>query len=224
MTLAVVVKEGFTLLEGLRIIVLQPHQAFQIPQLPLKTLPCGLLSAEHGNCKSTYRDMGGLEPEELDFNQGQVEQVTSVKEYAGLADINGTTVVLQECLRWRTVNVKLDCLKDLALHLQDFLRVKELVAELDEVLHHRWVDLLKLTGYPERCDAQQLELAQSDVFFTQVPIDDVNSDEERFGAQFALDLKVDQPINQSFPVLGPDVGLTAHIAGARLILAFSKFQ
>ena len=93
MTLAVIVKEGFTLLEGLGIIVLQPHQAFQIPQLPLETLPCGLLSAEHGNSKGTYRDMGGLEPEELDFDQGQIEQVTSVKEDTGLSDIYGMTVV-----------------------------------------------------------------------------------------------------------------------------------
>ena len=135
--------------------------------------------------------MGGLEPKKLDFNQGQIEEVTSVKEDAGLVDINGMAVVLQECLRWRTVDVELDRLEDLALHLQNLLRVIEPVRELDEVVHDGRVNLLELTGDPERCDTEQLELAQSDVFFTQVPINDVNSDKERFGAHFALDLKAD---------------------------------
>ena len=94
-------------------------------------------------------------------------------------------------MRWRTVDVELDRLEDLALHLQNLLRVIEPVRELDEVVHDGRVDLLELTGDPERCDAQQLKLAQSDVFFTQVPIDNVNSDKERFGAHFALDLKAD---------------------------------
>ena len=134
------------------------------------------------------------------------------------------TVVLQKCLRWRAVDVKLNRLEDLALHLEDFLRVKELVGELDQVLHHRRVDLLELTGDPERCDTQKLELAQSDDFFTQVSIDDVNSDKERFGAHFTFDLKVDQPIYESLPVLSPDMRLTAHIVGIWLVHAFSKFQ
>ena len=224
MALAIVIEEGFALLEGLGIIVLQPHQTFQIPQLRLETLPGGLLSAEHGDSEGTYRDMGGLEPKELDFNQGQIEEVTSVKEDAGLVDIYSMAVVLQECLRWRTVDVELDRLQDLALHLQNLLRVIEPVRELDEVVHHGRVNLLELTGDPERCDTEQLELAQSDVFFTQVPINDVNSDKERFGAHFAFNLKVDQPIYKSFPVLGVDMGLTAHIVGIRLVLALSKFQ
>ena len=224
MAFAVVIEEGFTLLEGLRIIVLQPHQTFQIPQLRLETLPGGLLSAEHSDSEGTYRDMGGLEPKELDFDQGQIEQVTCVKEDTGLIDVYGMTVVLQEGLRWRTVDVELNRLQDLALHLQDFLRVKEPIRELNEVIHDRRVDLLELTGDPERCDAQQLEFAQSDDFFAQVPIDDVNSDKERFGAHFALNLKVDQPVYKSFAVLRPDVRLSAHIVGIWLILAFSKFQ
>ena len=94
MALAIVIEEGFALLEGLGIIVLQPHQTFQIPQLRLEALPGGLLSAEHGDSKSTYRDMGGLEPKELDFNQGQIEEVTSVKQDAGLVNIYGMAVVL----------------------------------------------------------------------------------------------------------------------------------
>ena len=121
MAFAIVIKEGFDLLEGLMVIVLQPHQIFQIPQLRLEALPGGLLSAEHGDSKGTYRDMGGLEPEELDFDKCQIEQVTSVKENTGLSDIYGMTIVLQECLRWRTVDVKLNRLEDLALHLQDLL-------------------------------------------------------------------------------------------------------
>ena len=104
------------------------------------------------------------------------------------------------------------------------MRVIEPVRELDEIVHDGRVDLLELTGDPERCDAEQLELAQSNVFFTQVPINDVNSDKERFGAHFAFNLKVDQPIYKSFPVLGVDMGLTAHIVGIRLVLALSKFQ
>ena len=38
--------------------------------------------------------MGGLEPKELDFNQGQIEEVTSVKQDAGLVNIYGMAVVL----------------------------------------------------------------------------------------------------------------------------------
>ena len=57
-------------------------------------------------------------------------------------------------MRWRTVDVELDRLEDLALHLQNLLRVIEPVRELDEVVHDGRVDLLELTGYPERCDAE----------------------------------------------------------------------
>ena len=195
MALAIVIKEGFTLLEGLRIIIFQPHQTLQIPQLRLETLSGGLLSAKHSDSEGTYRDMGGLEPEELNFDEGQIEQVTCVIEDTGLIDVDRMTVVLEKCLGWRTAYVELDSLEDLALHIYDFLSLKELVRELDEVLHDGWVNLLELTGDPERCDAQQLKLAQSDVFFTQVPIDNVNSDKERFGAHFALDLKADKPID-----------------------------
>ena len=46
MALAIVIEEGFTLLEGLGIIVLQPHQTFQIPQLRLEALPGGLQGHE----------------------------------------------------------------------------------------------------------------------------------------------------------------------------------
>ena len=117
MALAIVIKEGFTLLEGLRIIIFQPHQTLQITQLRLEALPSGLLSAKHSDSEGTYRDMGGLEPEELDFDEGQIEQVTCVKEDTGLVDIDGMTIVLEKCLGWRTVYVELDSLEDLVFHL-----------------------------------------------------------------------------------------------------------
>ena len=224
MAFAIVIEEGFTLLEGLWIILFQPHQTFQIPQFPLETLPGGLLGAEHCDSEGAHRDMGGPEAEELSFDEGQIKQVTSIKEDLRFVDIDGTTVVLEKCLRWRTIYVKFDSRENLGLHLEDLRRVKEVVRELDEVFHDGWVNLLELAGDPERRDAQQLKLAQPDVFFTQVPVNDVNSDKERFGAHLAFHLKTDQPIYESLSVLGPDVRLSAHIVGTRLVLALSKFQ
>ena len=145
--------------------------------------------------------MRGLEPQEVIFDQGNVEQVRSIDEHAGLTHTYSSAVVLEEGLRGAAVDFEFDDGEDFALHSSHLRDVKRVLGHLDEIRHYRWVDLLELRGDEHSCDAEQLKLVQPDPLLARVPIDDVDRDEERFGQQIELHLNYDQPVDQYFSLM-----------------------
>lgn len=60
---------------------------------------------------------------------------------------------------------------------------------------------MKLRGNKHGCDAEQLELVQGDFLLTQISINNVDCDKERFGQQVEFDLNYDEPVDQYFTLL-----------------------
>ena len=140
--------------------------------------------------------MRSLEPQEVIFDQGDIEQVRSIDEHAWLTHADGSAVVLEEGLRGAAVDFEFDDGEDFALHGSHLSDVKRILGHLDEIRHYRWVDLLELRGDEHGCDAEQLKLVEPDSLLAQVAIDDVDRDEERFRQQIELNLNYDQPVDK----------------------------
>ena len=186
----------FACRERFLVITFNLHDLLQVAQLILIVLLGKFFIPMHCNRQSTHGQMRGLEPQEVIFDQGDVEQVRSIDEHAGLAHAYGSAVVLEEGLRGAAVDFEFDDGEDFALHGSHLRYVERVLGHLDEIGHYRWVDLLELRGDEHGGNAEQLKLVQPNPLLAQVAIDDVDRDEERFGQQIELHLNYDQPVDQ----------------------------
>ena len=198
------IKLAFACFERFLVIIFNLHDLLQVAQLILIVLLGKFFISMHCNGQSAYGQMRRLEPQEVIFDQGDIEQVRSIDEHARLTHAYGSAVVLEEGLRGAAVDFEFDDGEDFALHGSHLRDVKRVLGHLDEIRHYRWVDLLELRGDEHSGDAEQLKLVQPDPLLAQVPIDDVDRDEERFGQQIELHLNYDQPVDQYLTLMRCD--------------------
>ena len=104
--------------------------------------------------------MGGLVLKEFDLDEGYVEQEARIDEHAWLTHINGSAIVLHECLRWAAVDIELNDLEDLTLHASHLICSKRVLCHLDEIGHDGRVDFLELARNEHGCDSEELELVE----------------------------------------------------------------
>ena len=91
-----------------------------------------------------------------------------------------STIIFKECLGWGAVDVELNRLQNFGLKGTHVLWLERVLGHLDEVRHDGRINFLKFACNEHRSDSKKLELVQRNPFFTQVPINYVHCDEERF--------------------------------------------
>ena len=185
----------------------------QVVQLVLVALPGEHFISAHGDGQSADCQMGGPELKEVDFDEGDVQQVARVDEHAGLADINRAAVVLEERLRGAAIDIELDDFEDQALHASHLVRSKRVLSHLDEIGHDRRVNLLELGSDEHGGDAEELELVEGNFLLRQIPVYDVHCDEERFRQEAELDLDYDEPVDQYFPLVARYLPVIPQVVG-----------
>ena len=140
------------------VIALNLHNVLEVAQFVGVALPRQFLISPHCNRQSTYGQMGGPELEELIFDQCYVQQVRGIEQDPWLADRNRAAIILQEGLRWATVDIKANDSEHFTLHLAHFSSLKRILGHLDEVRHNGWINLLKFRSDEHGCDAEELQL------------------------------------------------------------------
>ena len=54
---------------------------------------------------------------------------------------------------------------------------------------------MELAGYEHGCHSKQLKLPKGNILNAEIPVNDVDCNEERFRQQFELNLHQNQPVN-----------------------------
>ena len=118
--------------------------------------------------------------EELVLDQRQVEEEAGVDKDTRCVDVDGSAVILKESLRRCTVDIKFDDLEHFSLHGQKLILRVSLPCHLDQVLHCGWVDLLEFAGDEQGSYAHELKSVYGHAFVTEIAIDNIHCDKERF--------------------------------------------
>lgn len=108
---------------------------------------------------------------------------------------------------------KLELLQDVLLHLEKFILRVGMVSDVDVVSHPWRVDLLILASNHHGSHSDELEIFPVNSDVTQVPVNEVDGEEECLRQQSILDVDLDKPINQNLPHRLVDIILVLHVVG-----------
>lgn len=120
---------------------------------------------------------------------------------------------LQESVRGGETDVEVQGKEYFLLGIQDLLACILALGDVHEVLEQRRVDLFVLSHNEEGCDGDQLDFSLGDLVETEIPIDDVDGQEEGLWEQFEVVVDFDEPVDHGGPDGLVDLDLHGHVGG-----------
>ena len=151
------------------------------------------------------RDLDGVHAEHVEALLGRDPDAALVRAGAGLDEAG------QEVVGGRGRDLELKLVKDGLLHGEDLVLGVGAVADEDKVADLGGPDLLVLGGDQHRGDPDELEVLPRDPVHVEVPVDDLDRQEEGLGHQPELEVHLDKPVDQDGTHLVVDVRLLVHV-------------
>lgn len=107
----------------------------------------------------------------------------------------------------RERDIVVELFEDLELESQDLFLCIRVVWNVNKLTNFRWSDLLVLARDEHGCDAEELILWSGDTLALTIPVNQVDSDVERFMLHVILAVYLDKPWDEYWAMALGDVWL-----------------
>ena len=118
---------------------------------------------------------------------------------------------LQKSIGWSQLHVEIEGEENIFFHFKNFLGRVILVTDVDVIFQKGWVYFLILCCDEHGCQGYQLDFSWLDLSLAEVPVDDVDGQEQTLRQKLEIVMDLEKPVDQGWPNGFVDFKLKVHV-------------